>query len=132
MRRDHRTSQQGFTVLEALVAIAVLGLVAVGMMRLLGETAVAAQRGAQARERAALADALWQLVRLDAADPEAIAALMPEGFAWDIERLPYREPAGADSGSEPAAPLEGLVRVRITVRDPEGGSFLLQSLEYRP
>ncbi len=130
MNRDHPPSQRGFTVLEALVAIAVLGLVAVGIMRLLGETAAAAQRGGEARQRAALADALWQLARLDAADPETIEAMMPEGFGWSLERSPYADPAGAEE--EGGGALSGLERVTVTVTDGGGRRFVLHSLDYRP
>ncbi len=121
MNRDHGAGQRGFTVLEALVAVAVLGLVALGILRLVGETAVAAQRGEAARLRAALADAVWQLVRLDAADPRTVGSLMPEGYTWEIERT-------AESGS----PTDGLVAVTVTVTDPSGRSFVLRSLDYRP
>ncbi|HFD16930.1 MAG TPA: prepilin-type N-terminal cleavage/methylation domain-containing protein [Rhodospirillales bacterium] len=128
MNRDRR-SPPGFTVLEALVAIAVLGLVAVAVVRLLGETAQAARRGEEAWRRAALADALWQLVREDAADPRTVEAMMPEGFTWDVARSPATGRIG--SGTD-GAPLAGLERVTVTVTDPDGGRFVLRSLVYRP
>ncbi len=131
MNRDGRRSQRGFTVLEALVAVAVLGLVAVGLVRLLGETATAAQRGEDVRLRAAIADALWQLERLGAADPGIVDTLVPEGFEWKIERRPHPEPVAA--GTEDTGPVvEGLTAVAITVTDPAGRSFVLRSLVYRP
>lgn len=121
-----RPSRAGFSLIEALVALAVLALVA-GAAAMVFSTG--AERGARAtaRLRATFAaEAILNRVGLDVPlGPGRRAGRLADGAAWAIEIVPYVE-AGVQAAGDPAELLA--VTVRVTPARARTGPVELKSL----
>ena len=124
-------AEHGFTLLECLVALAVLGVVLVTLFRLAGDTLVQ-HGGREARLGLALtAEAAFNAERLEAGS--AAGYTWPEGLTVTVER---RDLAAADT-------IEGLDTLAATLADDldwlsvraidgDGRSFALEGAVGRP
>jgi prepilin-type N-terminal cleavage/methylation domain-containing protein len=120
-----RHAERGFTLLETLVALAVLGIVLGTLYQLAGDTMVQ-YRSREAQLRLALtAEAAFNAERLEAGSADGY--LWPEGFGVTVERQALDAAAGLDElaalGSALSGDLDWLV---VEVVDPDGRSFTLE------
>jgi prepilin-type N-terminal cleavage/methylation domain-containing protein len=121
---DHR-GEGGFTLLETLVALAVLGVVLGTLYQLAGDT-VAQHLSREARLRLALtAEAAFTAERLEAGSAGDYA--WPEGLDIAVERQSLAAAPALDGlgafGSAIADDLDWLV---VEVIDADGRSFVLE------
>jgi len=97
-------SERGFSLVEALVALAIIAALAGALAEALGANARA--RAAMAQRRAALMVAQSALSRIEAGDPTDTG--QSDGLTWHVLREPYD--AGGDLGAGQTfaaeAPLE--------------------------
>lgn len=117
----------GFTLLEATVALAIVGIVAIGALEAF---AVEARTARRARDAApAVAVAGERLARLELLDGTTLRALPDSLARGTVAAGPrtYRWEAGARRvANEP-----GLFELRVDVRW-ESGAYALASRSYRP
>lgn len=120
-------TREGFTLLEAVVSLAILSLVGVAALGAVGRDLDAAGRARTALESAALAEDRLEAMRLlDASD----LASLPDSVARSRFPVPfdtYRWTANA----EPVGDAPGLHDVTVTVLW-EGGRRQLRARFYRP
>ena len=124
-------AERGFTLLETLVALAVLGVVLGTLFRLAGDTLVQ-HRGREARLGLALtAEAAFNAERLEPGSAEGYA--WPEAFTVAVER---RDLAGVDTleglGDLTAVLADDLDWLSVRVVDGDGRVFALEGAVVRP
>ncbi len=124
-------AEHGFTLLETLVALAVLGVVLVTLFRLAGDTLVQ-YRGREGRLTLALAaEAAFTAERLEPGSAADYA--WPEGLSVAVERQALATAerlAGLDDLA--GALADDLDWLRVLVIDGDGRSFTLEGAVGRP
>lgn len=124
--------ERGFTLLEMLVALTVLGIVLATLLRLAGD-ALVQYSGREARLLLAMtAEAAFNAERL--APGGAAATAWPDGLSVSVERRDLGTAADAIDGlgdalSSLAGGLDWLV---VEARDAAGRSFVLEAAVPRP
>lgn len=125
--RVRRSGAEGFTILEVLVALTVLGLV-VGV--LFEGIAGGLRRTSYEEARLALvleAERILQRIDLDLGGARAIQSGTEGDLRWRLERMPLREP-----GAEPIQADELLlVRYLVTVEDDQDNQFAVETKRLR-
>ncbi len=116
----------GFGLIEALVALAVLGVVLGGAFATTGSSLGVAERARRELAMAALAESLLERAGLDLLVEESVAEGRAEGFTWRLERTPLPEPDGRPQ--RPGERRPRLWRIEARVEDGRGG-FSLATLE---
>jgi prepilin-type N-terminal cleavage/methylation domain-containing protein len=97
-------SERGFTLIEVLVALAIVGMILVGVYRLFGTGVMNVSRGSDQLSLALTAEALLERTRADL-DPRSgeVRGRLPNGQTWRLLAKPMPLPPRA--GERPA---EGL------------------------
>lgn len=142
MSTDPPRPEAGFTLLEALVALAVLAIVGATVLELaaLGVRGVT-RAGAEARLARLAADLLDGADGLPEIAGGAATGTTDDGLSWQISRQPWVEPVARDpakldltdlSRARSAQPAPSLWRVAVTVSDGKGASFELAVLRLGP
>jgi len=109
------SSRQGMTLLEALVALVILGTVAVGMLEVLAGSARVASSAEQWSRAVAYAEQRMEALKIDSATPALSARESLEGgFTRWVDERPWSEP--------------GFVMVTVGVELPGGGHHSLVRL----
>lgn len=117
----------GFTLLEATVALLIIGLVAVGALEAVATEMDAARRTRMAAP--ALAVAAERLARLELLDARTLQTLPDSSRAGRVvDGLLVFE---WNASAEPVADEQDLYAIRVNVRWPEG-AYSLASRVYRP
>lgn len=94
-----KDGQSGFTLLETLVAMAILSIALVTLFR----AAAGGMQGLDRTDRSATAAAI-AISRLEAAGQDgATSGKVVGGYSWRIQTEPYGEPGGLSSAAGPAA-----------------------------
>lgn len=128
MRHDEAAPRdRGFTLLEVLVALAVLGVVLTTLFRLAGDSLVQ-YSGREARFRLALAaEAAMEIERLTPG--ETVRNGWPADIRLTVERRRFAAVAGAWSGLAEHLPAlgEDLDWVVVRAEDGAGRSFTLEA-----
>jgi len=132
--------EAGFTLLETLVALAVLGVVLATLFRLAGDTLVQHQSRESRLRLALTAEAALNAARLGADGQGAAgqaSGAWPADLTVTVERqdLASAAAAGLDTGGLdlPAAGLgDALDWLTVTVVDADGRSFALTGIVGRP
>jgi prepilin-type N-terminal cleavage/methylation domain-containing protein len=128
MRHDEAALRdRGFTLLEVLVALAVLGVVLTTLFRLAGDSLVQ-YSGREARFRLALtAEAALEIERLTPG--EAGRNVWPADIELTVERRRFAAVAGAWSGLAESLPALGeeLDWLMVRAEDAAGHSFTLEA-----
>ncbi|MFO1070580.1 MAG: prepilin-type N-terminal cleavage/methylation domain-containing protein [Geminicoccaceae bacterium] len=138
-----RRGDAGFTIIEVLVALAVLGLVLGAVYRVYGTGIMAVDRNTAELRLALAAESILERTRADL-DPRRsdLEGRLPDGTAYRVEALPLDLPKPLpQAGGRPAADATGapgdtgrdqprLWAVRVTVADPAGNSFALTGLRW--
>lgn len=107
-------SRRGFTLLEAMVALVILGLVVVSYMQLFGAAVHTARNTDSWTQAVDIAAEGMELAKLDLS---GMLARGPERLDGGFVRRLQMQPAG-----------EGLRLVSVTVRFPDGGEYVLHRL----
>jgi general secretion pathway protein I len=109
MSRARDRSAAGFTLVEVLVALAILGLVMTAVFRLFGTGARSVAHVHDQLQLALVAETLLARVGVDL-DPGtgALTGRLPDGMTWRIERDPWLEkrpppPPGRSPAAKPRA-----------------------------
>lgn len=141
-----RAGERGFTLIEVLVALAIVGLVLGAVYRLYGTGVLAVGRGADQLQLALTAEALMERTRADL-DPRGagVDGRLADGtrFRVTAQPTPPRPPPRAEPGApdgaqeetaEPAQdqPRDRLWLVRVEVADPAGRVFALTTYRWFP
>lgn len=122
-----RLDRRGFTLLEALVAVLIVGLAGVAALETVGAELRTASRARHTLHAAALAE--YRLETLRVLPPGELRSL-PDSLADGAFAPPLEGYRWAASAREvPGEP--GLYDARVTVRW-SGGSFPLETRLYRP
>ena len=129
----------GFTLVEVLVALAVVGLILGAVYRIFGTGVLAVGRAADQLELALAAQALLERTRADL-DPRGAGVEGRIGadlrFRLAAQALPPppapSPPAAGETPriADPSAPAERLWLVRVEVADPAGRIFVLSTLRW--
>ena len=125
--RVSRVGERGFTLLEAVVAMAILGLSSVAALSALAAELRSAERAQRSLEAAALAQD-----RLAGLEFLAVGELSP--LPDSLRRGRFREPFAAygwEASVREVPGDQGLVEVAVRVQW-EGGVYPLHALLYRP
>lgn len=134
MGHEDRPCQRGFTLLETLVALAILGMVLVTLFRLAGDT-LAQYGGREAQLRLSLtAEAAFNAERLEPGAASASGANWPTDLRISAERRDFAGiAAGIDGLRDLAGWTEaGLDWLTISVEDGAGRRFVLEGVVARP
>jgi type II secretory pathway pseudopilin PulG len=121
-----RRPRRGITLLEAVVAIAIVGMTSVAALESVGGEMRTAERARRAIEVEALATSRLEFMDL-LTDRELLS--LPDS----VERGAFAAPLDEYSWKTTSAPLSeqpGVYDVRVTVAWP-GGSYLLRTYVYR-
>ncbi|MCB2053523.1 MAG: prepilin-type N-terminal cleavage/methylation domain-containing protein [Geminicoccaceae bacterium] len=125
----------GFTLLEVLVALAVLALVLGVSWRILGGATAAVRSREAVLRLAGFADAAWQDLRLQGrTDAASLSFDWPDDIALTITELPLPpitspDPDGTSTaGLSPLAEDPPLRHLRFELSDEEGYSFALDGV----
>lgn len=135
-----RTGERGFTLIEVLVALAVLGLVLTAVFRIYGTGTLAVGRGVDELRLALAAETVLARTRLDLDPRQGRAEGSIDGIDWRMEARPMPLPprsaelqrlfpgrTGAPGNLGQAAPQ--LWEVQVTVA-AAGRSFALASVQW--
>jgi len=135
-RRHRNAGERGFTLLETLVALAVLGIVLTSLFRLAGSTLVQ-YTGREARLLMAItAESALNAERLQPGSASDIA--WPSGLTVEIERQALATEAVADTAGDLGPPAldrsigENLEWLTIRVGDASGRQYALAGAVARP
>jgi prepilin-type N-terminal cleavage/methylation domain-containing protein len=135
-RRHRNAGERGFTLLETLVALAVLGIVLTSLFRLAGSTLVQ-YTGREARLLMAItAESALNAERLQPGSASGIA--WPSGLTVEIERQALATEAVADSAGDLDPPTidrsigQDLEWLTIRVGDASGRQYALAGAVARP
>jgi type II secretion system protein I len=157
-----RRNNAGFTLIEVLVALAIVGLILVAVYRLFGTGVLNVGRGNEQLTMALAADALLERTRADL-DPRGadLGGLLPNGSEWRMKAVPLDLPApSADRANQGEAgqsarggeeatgsaqrganlvpneetnrPRQRLWVVHVEVANRNGRSFTLSTLRWLP
>lgn len=107
-------SARGFALLEAMVALTVLGLVVVGYLQVFGASVRSTTRADEWVMGVAYAEAAMEVAKLD---PRPTRDALPGGFVRQVATSPWRD---------------GLVRLTVTITFPDNGRFTLERLVNPP
>jgi prepilin-type N-terminal cleavage/methylation domain-containing protein len=106
--------RRGFTLLEAMVALVILGLVVLGYLELFGTTVRAAGGAESWSQAVAYAEDGMERVKLDPEDAVSRGGeVLPGGFERRVQSQPWRN---------------GLQHVTVVVMLPGGGELALSRL----
>lgn len=121
--------RRGFSLIEAVVALALLAIVLGGALAAAGGSLGVAERGRRDVAMAALAESLLERVDLDLAVDAAVEEGRLGPYRWRLERTPATvEPAGRRTG--PRSPV--LWRIAARVEDGGGAGLELATLRLGP
>jgi prepilin-type N-terminal cleavage/methylation domain-containing protein len=128
-RRSNRSAESGFTLIEVVVALALLGLVLGVLTESLHTGMTSASRAAAIQPPLALAEA--KLAAAGVTEPLIGGVVKGEdarGIGWQVAVEEYRDDAfDGPSSDTPGVPK--LYRVRVTVSWTQGGGPRSLSLE---
>jgi general secretion pathway protein I len=119
--RDRR----GFSLIEAVVALAILAIVLGGALAAAGGTLGVAERGRRDLAMATLAESLLDRVDLDLAVDAAVAEGRAGPFRWRLERTPATTER---PGRRPGTRAVALWRIAARIEDGAGASLELATL----
>ena len=112
---------RGFSLLELLVALAILALALTTIYRIAGDAVAVTSSRERLVRLTALADAAWQELRLSGTtSADALTLALPEGVTLTVDEQP-----SAELGLAPATPLRA---VRLELVDRDGGRFELHGI----
>jgi prepilin-type N-terminal cleavage/methylation domain-containing protein len=117
---------RGFGLIEALVAVAVLGIVLGGALAAGGSSLGVGERGRREFAMAALAETLLERAGLDLLVEAPVADGSTHGLRWRLERTPW---ADGDAPPRPGERRPRLWRIEARVEDGAGAVFTLATLE---
>lgn len=121
MMSDMRRRDGGFSLLELLVALTILGLSMATAYRIVGDAVATTASRERLVRLAALADAAFTDLRLQGSiEEEAISFDWPEDVSLTIE-----EETGPIAGLSGTPPLR---RIRMTLEDERGGELSLEGI----
>ena len=111
-------SRKGMTLLEAIVALVILGLVVLSYLELFAGTVRSSDQAQTWSQAVVYAEDAMERAKLEEAGPRVVPAeRLGGGFERRVEVNPYGQ---------------GLARVIVVVALPRGGQFELQRLISRP
>jgi general secretion pathway protein I len=125
-------ADEGFTLVEVLVALALLGIGLAALVQVVPAATLAAARAQARLEALALAQARLETLGVDAALlPGGSAGVAPGGYRWRVSARPLAP--GGPGGSPTPAALEAIeVGVEVTwVAGGRRGSLVLTSIRLR-
>jgi type II secretory pathway pseudopilin PulG len=126
VRRVHLRRRSGFTVLEALIALVIIGFAVVSTVEALGGGLRAESQVSRNLEAVALAETRINELGLVGRDSLAYYAAGRDGvFAPPFDSYRWR------AAMEPVSGSQTLVRADVTV-SWQGGSYSLETLFHRP
>ncbi|MCB1832800.1 MAG: type II secretion system protein [Geminicoccaceae bacterium] len=121
MMNDMRRRDGGFSLLELLVALTILGLSMATAYRIVGDAVATTASRERLVRLAALADAAFTDLRLQGSiEEEAISFDWPKDVSLTIE-----EETGPIAGLSGTPPLR---RIRMTLEDERGGELSLEGI----
>ena len=121
MMNDMRRRDGGFSLLELLVALTILGLSMATAYRIVGDAVATTASRERLVRLAALADASFTDLRLQGSiEEEAISFDWPKDVSLTIE-----EETGPIAGLSGTPPLR---RIRMTLEDERGGELSLEGI----
>ncbi|MEZ5845438.1 MAG: type II secretion system protein [Geminicoccaceae bacterium] len=121
MMSDMRRRDGGFSLLELLVALTILGLSMATAYRIVGDAVATTASRERLVRLAALADAAFTDLRLQGSIEEAAISFdWPEDVSLTIE-----EETGPIAGLSGTPPLR---RIRMTLEDERGGELSLEGI----
>jgi prepilin-type N-terminal cleavage/methylation domain-containing protein len=117
----------GFSLVEALVALAVLGIVLGGALAAGGGSLGVADRSRRELAMTLLAESLLERAGLDLLVDVPVAEGTAGGLRWRLERAPFAEAQGP--ATRPVERRARLWRIEARVEDGRGGAVRLATLE---
>lgn len=121
------SNEHGFTLLEAVVAVLIMGLIGATALEGLSAELRTAERARAALNATALAQ--YRLASLHLLDHETLI-LVPDSLRQGVFEPPF-EAYRWDADVEPSDEADGLFDLHVNV-SWEAGSFQLQTRVYRP
>lgn len=141
MPTDPRAAEAGFTLLEALVALAVLAIVGATVLELASLGVRGVTRAGEEAQLARLAADLLEGSDGPPAPGTLATGTTEDGLSWQVSSRPWVEPVARDPAkldlsdpgrSRSAQPGPSLWRVTVTVSDGSGSSYELAVLRLGP
>jgi prepilin-type N-terminal cleavage/methylation domain-containing protein len=116
---------QGFTLLETLVAVTILSITLVMLFRAVAGGARTIERTQRAADALALAQSLLEGAGEDQPlAPGKLAGTSKDGSHWTISMTPYQAPGAAGTSALPKA-----YWVAVTVQEPDRAPVVLSTLK---
>jgi prepilin-type N-terminal cleavage/methylation domain-containing protein len=116
--------RRGFTLLEAMVALVILGLVSLAYLELFGGTVRATESAAHWSQAVAYAEDGMESLKLTSETAwERSPEQLDGGFTRRVETRPWRDDFGRDDFGR-----GGLLVVSVVVTLPGGGEFAVSRL----
>ncbi|MCL6608865.1 MAG: prepilin-type N-terminal cleavage/methylation domain-containing protein [Geminicoccaceae bacterium] len=119
--------ESGFSLVEALVALTVLGIVLGGALAAGGGSLGVADSGRRELAMTLLAESLLERAGLDLLVDAPVAEGDADGLRWRLERTPFFEAEGPVL--RPGERGVRLWRIEARVEDDRGGAVRLATLE---
>jgi general secretion pathway protein I len=109
--------QSGFTLIEALVALAIIGLALGAIAGVFGQGLTAHETASQAEMALAVAEEQLALAA-ETPHPGAVNGVFADRFAWQTNVAPYQD--AADKTADAPSALPSLYRIAVSVTWHDG------------